>query len=249
MKLKKLICTAAVVMGMAAMSAFVVSADAIPTSGTGTVVENTTTDSTQREFFTIKTADGNVFYIVVDKEKTGDNVYLLTPVTEESLKSLAESAASSSTGTTSASSSGSSFSNLFGSTSSTASTTTVSSASGSAQTKATGTMSSTSILLVLGVVFAVGLGGGYYFKIYKPKHKRIEDEGDYQDEYEDEPDADNAGEEEADEEESAPEPPRRPSSKSPVQTEDPPEADADEDDAPGGAWKAPAQHNSDEDEF
>ncbi|MCI1991116.1 MAG: DUF4366 domain-containing protein [Oscillospiraceae bacterium] len=69
----------------------VAATGAIPTDGTGTVIENSTDTPEKREFFTIKTAAGNVFYIVVDKQKTSDNVYLLTPVTESDLARLAGS--------------------------------------------------------------------------------------------------------------------------------------------------------------
>ncbi|MFT8889775.1 MAG: DUF4366 domain-containing protein [Ethanoligenens sp.] len=177
MRIKKRLVSAAVLFGMAALFVPAVSAASVPTDGTGTVIENTTTDASQREFFTIKTPDGNVFYVVVDKTKTDDNVYLLTPVTEDSLKALAESAAqkNSVTGTTGTSSS------LFGSLSGTSSGTTGtasetdggSSASGSAA-KATAAKSAASkgnIAFLVLVVLAV-FGAAYYFKIYKPKHAR-----------------------------------------------------------------------------
>jgi hypothetical protein len=57
--------------------------------GAGEVVDNAT-DADGKEFFTIKTADGNVFYIIVDRERTTDNVYLLNAVTENDLASLAK---------------------------------------------------------------------------------------------------------------------------------------------------------------
>ncbi len=62
----------------------------IPTDGTGTVIENSTQSSDTREFFTIQTASGNIFYIVVDKQKQQNNVYLLSAVTENDLLSLVE---------------------------------------------------------------------------------------------------------------------------------------------------------------
>jgi len=61
-----------------------------PTDGTGTVIENSVKTPDQREFFTITTEAGNDFYIVVDKEKSDKNVYLLSEVTEYDLTGLAK---------------------------------------------------------------------------------------------------------------------------------------------------------------
>ena len=60
-----------------------------PTDGTGTVIENSHRTPDEREFFTIDTEAGNTFYIVVDKQKTDRNVYLLSEVTEADLMGLA----------------------------------------------------------------------------------------------------------------------------------------------------------------
>jgi hypothetical protein len=56
--------------------------------GTGTVVDNVH-DSDGIEFFTIGTEDGNVFYLIIDRQRSNNNVYLLNAVTEEDLISLA----------------------------------------------------------------------------------------------------------------------------------------------------------------
>jgi len=56
--------------------------------GTGTVVDNIVTQS-EIEFFTVFTEDGNVFFLVVDRQRNSDNVYLLNAVTEDDLMSLA----------------------------------------------------------------------------------------------------------------------------------------------------------------
>ena len=50
------------------------------TDGTGTVVDNAT-DEDGKEFYTITTPDENIFYLVIDKQKTTDNVYFLNAVT------------------------------------------------------------------------------------------------------------------------------------------------------------------------
>ena len=57
--------------------------------GTGTVVDNVT-DGDGKEFFSISTEDGNVFYLIVDRQRSTDNVYLLNAVTEQDLMSLAK---------------------------------------------------------------------------------------------------------------------------------------------------------------
>ena len=58
-------------------------------SGTGTVVDNAT-DEEGKEFFTITTADEAVFYLVIDRQRSGENVYFLNAVTLDDLAALAE---------------------------------------------------------------------------------------------------------------------------------------------------------------
>ena len=57
--------------------------------GTGTVVDNVVTQN-EIEFFTVYTEAGNVFFLVVDRQRNTDNVYLLNAVTEADLMALAE---------------------------------------------------------------------------------------------------------------------------------------------------------------
>ena len=57
--------------------------------GTGTVVDNAT-DQDGKEFYTITTPDENVFFLVIDNQKSADNVYFLNAVTEADLLPLAE---------------------------------------------------------------------------------------------------------------------------------------------------------------
>ena len=139
---------------------------------------NTATDEDGKEFYTITTPDKNVFYLVIDRQRNGDNVYFLNAVTEKDLLALAEKSGGSS-GTTAS-----------------GSTTATGTSSGSAQTTASGTASQAgtetpeksssapqsnnmgTILLVLAVV-VIGGGVGYYFKIYRPKHQRAESEDDF----------------------------------------------------------------------
>lgn len=84
-----------------------------PTSATGTVTEHTesnasesatddsdsaqagtstgTAKETGKEFYTITTKGDKVFYLIVDKDKTSDNVYLLTEVGENDLLNFTDS--------------------------------------------------------------------------------------------------------------------------------------------------------------
>ena len=57
--------------------------------GTGTVVDNAT-DEDGKEFFTITTADDAVFYLVIDRQRSTENVYFLNAVTVSDLMALAE---------------------------------------------------------------------------------------------------------------------------------------------------------------
>ena len=57
--------------------------------GTGTVVDNATDDD-GKEFYTIQTPDEHVFFLVIDKQRTSENVYFLDAVTEKDLLSLAQ---------------------------------------------------------------------------------------------------------------------------------------------------------------
>ncbi|GHU45718.1 hypothetical protein FACS1894120_1080 [Clostridia bacterium] len=56
--------------------------------GNATVINNVT-DGT-KEFFTIKTADDAVFYLVVDRQRNSENVYFLNAVTVDDLVPLAK---------------------------------------------------------------------------------------------------------------------------------------------------------------
>ena len=52
--------------------------------GTANVVDYAVSES-GKEFFIIQTANGNSFYLVLDKDRQSDNVYLLSPVDEADL--------------------------------------------------------------------------------------------------------------------------------------------------------------------
>lgn len=57
--------------------------------GQATVLDNAT-DEDGKEFYTFTTPEGNIFYLVIDRERDSDNVYFLNAVTEQDLYALAE---------------------------------------------------------------------------------------------------------------------------------------------------------------
>jgi len=59
--------------------------------GQASVMDNATNHD-EKEFFTFTTPAGNVFFLVVDRQRGADNVYFLNAVTEQDLITLAEQA-------------------------------------------------------------------------------------------------------------------------------------------------------------
>ena len=98
MKIKKLIITGLLCM-IFAFTAFGITAfadeldneNAFTPGGVATVIDNVL-EQNGKEFFTIRTEAGNIFYLVVDRMRAGDNVYFLNAVTEQDLLALAERA-------------------------------------------------------------------------------------------------------------------------------------------------------------
>jgi ABC-type cobalt transport system substrate-binding protein len=66
-----------------------VSAEPVIPDGSGAVIENAT-DEDGKEFFTIESESGGVYYLIIDRYKTGENVYFLNEVTEDDLVPLAQ---------------------------------------------------------------------------------------------------------------------------------------------------------------
>lgn len=139
--------------------------------GTGTVVDNAT-DEDGKEFYTITTADESVFYLVIDKQKTSENVYFLNAVTVDDLLPLAEQGEEPAEEVTPEPEP--------------EPTEPVEEVTEpEPEPEAEKTDSPLLSLLLIGAVVLIGGGAGYYFKIYKPKHEAPDLEDDYC-EYEDE---------------------------------------------------------------
>ena len=120
--------------------------------GTGTVVDNAT-DEDGKEFFTITTPNENVFYLIIDRQRTEENVYFLNAVTEKDLLALAEPDPGPNEPEP------------------------VTEPEPEPE-KDTGFPVGN--LLMIAAVLLVGGGAAYYFKVYRPKHEAPElDEDDY----------------------------------------------------------------------
>jgi hypothetical protein len=155
-------------------------ANAFTPDGTGQVVDNAT-DKDGKEFFSIKTDDGNVFYLIVDRARTNDNVYLLNAVSEKDLASLAkdgdglaESAVPTVAPTVEA----------------TPEPTPAATTAAPTQAPKTSGGGNTGMMAFVAVaVLAIG-GAGYYFKILRPKQLAAQngDDGSYAEDYGDDGD-------------------------------------------------------------
>ncbi len=147
------------------------SSSVTPTDGSGTVTENSVKTPGEREFFTIQSEKGNDYYIVVDKEKNGQNVYLLSEVTEDDLLGLTKPQQTSQPEPEPPAP---------------APVPTPAETEPPPPQEKSG---DTGMIIVIVLVMHVAGGAGYYFKIIRPKQNAVpeddyaEDEGDELDDY------------------------------------------------------------------
>lgn len=141
--------------------------------GTGTVVDNAT-DEDGKEFYTITAPDESVFYLVIDRQKTSENVYFLNAVTTDDLLPLAEQGEEPAEEVTPEPEP-----------EPTEPVEEVTEPEPEPEPEPEKPDSGLLSLLLIGAVVLIGGGIGYYFKIYKPKHEAPDLEDDYC-EYEDE---------------------------------------------------------------
>jgi len=143
-------------------------------SGTGTVIDNAI-DGDGKEFYTVKTEKGNIFYLIIDRQKNTQNVYFLNVVTEEDLMAFVEKTdKKTTTGTSAIPPTGQTGTNGQGSP-----------ATPEPETEKTPGNNAVYILLVIAV--AAAGGALYYFKIVKGKKNKTDtDENDGSDENDDE---------------------------------------------------------------
>ena len=135
--------------------------------GTGTVVDNAT-DGDGKEFFTITTPSENVFYLIIDRQRDGQNVYFLNAVTEKDLLALAEKDPEPEV------------------TEPVMEPEPETEPPTEPEPEKTSGFPMGNILMIAAVLLAGG-GAGYYFKVYRPKHE-VPDMDDEEYDYEDEAD-------------------------------------------------------------
>ena len=131
-------------------------------------VTDNATDDDGKEFFTITTPEGNVFFLVIDRQRGSENVYLLNAVTEYDLTQLAESGGSTQSAIP---------------TPEPAPAEPTSSPSEPEPTPepepAPAPKSNTGMIVFILIAVVLGGGAGYYFKIYKPKQQAPDAEDEY----------------------------------------------------------------------
>lgn len=128
--------------------------------GTGTVVDNAT-DEEGKEFFTIMTPSENVFYLVIDRQRSTENVYFLNAVTEADLLALAEVAPKPEPTPN-------------------PDTTDPEPPTEELPEEQPAKKSNTGLLVIVLLLAAVGGGAAYYFKVIRPKQQgQPEDEAEY----------------------------------------------------------------------
>ena len=69
----------------------ITSSNPFTPAGQASVLDNAT-DGDGKEFFTFTTPAGNIFFLIVDRQRNSDNVYFLNAVTEQDLVALAAQA-------------------------------------------------------------------------------------------------------------------------------------------------------------
>ena len=154
-------------------------------SGTGTVID-TATDADGKQFYTIMTPDEHVFYLVIDKQRSTENVYFLNAVTVADLMALAEFPEQPQDGVA---------------TTTPPATTTEPPAKETPAEPEPTAANNTGMYIIIGILVVIGGGAGWYFKIYRPKQQGAAsgeeyeppayDDNDYLDDWDDEQEDDN----------------------------------------------------------
>ncbi|MCD7889676.1 MAG: DUF4366 domain-containing protein [Oscillospiraceae bacterium] len=133
--------------------------------GNGEVLDDITDDS-EMEFLTITTANGNIFYLIIDR--SSDNVYMLSTIDEYDLQDFIEIEEEADT-TTTTSQGSVVLEDEAVSTGNTEDTSDTETPAVTVDEESSGSMSVVIIVLIIAV--AVGGGAYFYLKVYKPKHE------------------------------------------------------------------------------
>ena len=145
------------------------------TGETAETITQTATDGT-REFYTISTKSGKIFYLVIDNSKSQDNVYFLTEVSEKDLMNftLSDTVTLPEADTVYAEPE---------QTEPEPTTVPETEEPETEEVQMPEDKSPVGSYLLIGLIAAGALGAGYYFKVYKPKHE-YDDEDEYEEEAE-----------------------------------------------------------------
>lgn len=142
-------------------------------------ISSTTTEG-GKEFYTISTKSGKVFYLIIDNESTQDNVYFLTEVDNEDLMNftLSDTATLPSVDT------------VYATVEDEPEPTIIPEPTTEAETEQPevqmpGDSAQAGNYLMIGLLCAGAFAGAYYFKVYKPKHEDFDDE-EYEEDYDEE---------------------------------------------------------------
>lgn len=169
-----------------------IPAGAFTPEGTGTVQDNVS-NADDKQFYTITTEAGNVFYLIIDGKRDSNNVYFLNGVTESDLLALAEKDGNSTTN---------SIPEIITCTCSvkceagkvntscpvckndlngcTAKAAEVTPEPTEPEKPSSGGSNATMLILAAGALLGVG-GVGYYVKIVKPKRETADEDDDFED--------------------------------------------------------------------
>jgi hypothetical protein len=121
-------------------------------SGTGTVVDYATGED-GKEFYTIMTPAENVFYLVIDRQRSVENVYFLNAVTEADLLALAE------------------IPEVIASPTAAEQPPAQETPDQPPTTPDSGQDGTMGTIILIALIVMLGGGAGWYFKIYRPKHQ------------------------------------------------------------------------------
>ena len=169
-----------------------IPAGAFTPEGTGTVQDNVS-NADDKQFYTITTEAGNVFYLIIDGKRDSNNVYFLNGVTESDLLALAEKDGNSTTN---------SIPEIITCTCSvkceagkvntscpvckndlngcTAKAAEVTPEPTEPEKPSSGSSNAAMLILAAGALLGVG-GVGYYVKIVKPKRETADEDDDFED--------------------------------------------------------------------
>lgn len=136
------------------------SGTAFSVPGNGEVQDDITDDST-KEFLTVTTKNNNTFYIVIDRSATSQNVYMLSQVDENDLKEFLdeETKAEMTTPTPSV----------------VLEETPETEEPKEEEEKKAASGANVGAMAVILALAVLGIGGYYYFKVYKPKQEEEDD--------------------------------------------------------------------------